>query len=214
MTAIVSTRPDIAAPAAASLVASFLAGRSPQTLRAYRQDLQSFARWLRAADLDEAAQRLLGSGPGPANALALAYRATLIDQQLAAATVNRRLAALRSLVKLARTIGLVPWALEVPGLPAEPYRDTRGPGLAGVRRLLRERSVSHSPSPPRWPSAPGSRSGAIRPAPCFPTSIGRSGAAGSPARASTGWSGRWVPQWDSPFAPTVCVTRRSRQRST
>ncbi|HJS43813.1 MAG TPA: tyrosine-type recombinase/integrase [Gemmatimonadales bacterium] len=29
------------------------------------------------------------------------------------------------------------WALDVPGLTAEPYRDTRGPGLSGVRQLLR-----------------------------------------------------------------------------
>ena len=47
------------------------------------------------ADLDAAAERLLGNGPGAANGLALSYRANLIDRQLAAATVNRRLAALR-----------------------------------------------------------------------------------------------------------------------
>lgn len=55
---------------------------------------------------------------------------------LAAATVNRRLASLRSLVKLARTLGLVGWALEVKNLEAESYRDTRGPGEEGVPRLL------------------------------------------------------------------------------
>src|SRR3989442_1290212 len=35
------------------------------------------------------------------------------------------------------TIGVVAWTLEVPGLKAEAYRDTRGPGVRGVRRLLR-----------------------------------------------------------------------------
>jgi len=67
----------------------------------------------------------------------LAYRTNLTDRQLSPATVNRRLAALRSLVTLGRTLGLVPWTLEVPGLKTQAYRDTRGPGIKGVRRLLR-----------------------------------------------------------------------------
>jgi integrase/recombinase XerC len=66
----------------------------------------------------------------------LRYKASLLARGLSPATVNRRLAALRSLVKLARTLGLVGWALEVEGLRAEPYRDTRGPGTDGYRRLL------------------------------------------------------------------------------
>ena len=121
----------------ADLVSTFLGGRTPTTLRAYRADLADFTRWLDARDVDAAAHQLLAEGPGHANALVLAYRANLGDRQLAPATVNRRLAALRSLVKLARVIGLVSWALEVPGLAAQAYRDTRGPGLRGVRRLLR-----------------------------------------------------------------------------
>jgi integrase/recombinase XerC len=119
------------------LVAAFLAGRSPQTLRAYRQDLEDFAAWRGKSDLESAARELLGRGPGPANAIALRYRAALMERALAAATINRRLAALRSLTRIARTIGVVTWTLEVPGLPAAPYRDTSGPGLAGVRQLLR-----------------------------------------------------------------------------
>jgi len=60
----------------------------------------------------------------------------LLERGLAPATVNRRLAALRSLVALARTLGLVGWTLEVGSVKAERYRDTRGPGVAAVRRLL------------------------------------------------------------------------------
>jgi integrase/recombinase XerC len=126
-----------ATAAAQQLVAAFLAGRSAQTLRAYRQDLDDFAGWLGVQDLDAAAAALLGRGPGPANALVLHYRAALLERKLAAATINRRLAALRSLVRVARTIGAVSWTLEISGLKATAYRDTRGPGLAGVRQLLR-----------------------------------------------------------------------------
>jgi integrase/recombinase XerC len=53
------------------------------------------------------------------------------------------LAALRSLVKLARTLGLVPWTLEVEGVKAEGYRDTKGPGAEGVRRLARQLQGRH-----------------------------------------------------------------------
>jgi integrase/recombinase XerC len=55
---------------------------------------------------------------------------------LAPATVAQRLAALRSLVKLARTLGLVPWAIEIASPKVTAYRDTRGPGTDGVRAML------------------------------------------------------------------------------
>src|SRR5262249_35191138 len=72
----------------------------------------------------------------PANETVLHFRTALQARGLAPATINRRLAALRSLVKLARTLGLVSWVLEVEGVRAESYRDTRGPGHAGFRKLL------------------------------------------------------------------------------
>ena len=120
------------------LAETFLAGRSPQTFRAYRQDLEDFRAFVGAGDLDGAAGLLVGRSHGEGNGLALAYKADLVGRGLAAATVNRRLAALRSLVKLARTLGLVPWTLEVANMEDEPYRDTRGPGRDGVLCLLKE----------------------------------------------------------------------------
>ena len=121
---------------AGDVVRSFLAGRSPNTLRAYARDLEDFKRWVGAATVGSAADGLLHMAHGAANAYALAYRADLLERHLSAATVNRRLAALRSLVKVGRTLGLVPWELEVENLEAEPYRDTRGPGVDGFRRML------------------------------------------------------------------------------
>lgn len=122
--------------AAERLVAAFLAGRGPETRRAYSNDLADFAAFLDVADVDRAAAVLLGGGHGRANELALAYRAHLAEKKLAAATINRRLAALRSLVKLGRVLGVVPWALEVPNEKARAYRDTRGPGREGFLALL------------------------------------------------------------------------------
>jgi integrase/recombinase XerC len=139
-TALAPVRPAAGAlaprPAAQRLYAAFLAGRSPPTLRAYRRDLADFAAFAGGGGPADAAGLLLARGQGGANALALAYRADLLARGLSPATVNRRLAALRSLVKLARTLGQVAWALDVEGVRAQGYRDTRGPGQDGFLRLL------------------------------------------------------------------------------
>jgi integrase/recombinase XerC len=118
------------------LVEAFLAGRNPRTLRAYSQDLDDFARFSGSIDRRSGVEGLLASGQGSANAWALAYRNDLVARELAPATVARRLAALRSVVKLARTIGRVAWSLDVEAPKAEHYRDTRGPGLDGWRKML------------------------------------------------------------------------------
>jgi len=118
------------------LLAAFLAGRNARTIQAYRQDLEDFAAFLPAASIEDAARILLTRGHGEANALALAYKIELCKRELAPSTINRRLAALRSMVKLARSLGMIPWSLEVESVKSEPYRDTRGPGRDGFRRIL------------------------------------------------------------------------------
>ena len=96
--------------AAARLLDAFLVGRNERTRRAYRQDVADFAAFCGAGSPEEAARLLLAGSLGQANLLALNYRAHLRERGLSAATVNRRLAALRSLVKLGRTLvtGLTP----------------------------------------------------------------------------------------------------------
>ncbi len=118
------------------LVAAFLSGKSARTIAAYRGDLEGFRLHVGVATMDEAAHALLGRGHGEANATALSYRAELLAAGLAPATINRRLAALRSLVTLARTMGLVPWELAVSNVASVAYRDTRGPGRDGFDALL------------------------------------------------------------------------------
>ncbi len=133
--------PDLLAdlhPSLEGLVRAFLAGRTARTLEAYREDLESLRAYLGVASVDAVARELLGRGHGAANAMALAYRAHLVERGLAPATVNRRLAAVRSLVKVANTLGLVGWRLEVENVKSERYRDTRGPGLDGFRKMLRQ----------------------------------------------------------------------------
>ncbi len=121
---------------AARLLAAFLAGRKEETIKAYRADLEDFRDFVQMDTLDQAAGLLMARGLGEANALALAYRTHLMERELAAITINRRLTALRSMIKLARTLGLIPWTLEIQELKTEGYRDTRGPGRNGFRALL------------------------------------------------------------------------------
>jgi len=135
MTALAVSSPT---DAARRLVAAFLAGRNAATIKAYRADLEHFRAFLEAPDVAAAAAQLLGGGHGEANAAALAWKSRMVDAGLAAATINRRLAALRSLVKLGRVLGAVAWTLEVANLRAQPYRDTRGPGRAGFLALLEQ----------------------------------------------------------------------------
>jgi integrase/recombinase XerC len=114
----------------------FFAGLKPNTLRTYRQALADFASFIGAADSQQAAGVLLSGGHGEANHLALIYRANMVERQLSANTINNRLAALRSLVKLARTLGFIGWTIDVGSVKAKPYRDTAGCGAIGYRRLL------------------------------------------------------------------------------
>ncbi len=120
------------------LVHAFLSGRNERTVKAYSQDLADFQAFMGASTVDEAAKVLLSNGHGPANATALAYKTNLVERGLQSARVNRRLAALRSLVQLARIMGLVPWPLEVRNVKSMPFRDTRGRGKQGFRHLLDE----------------------------------------------------------------------------
>lgn len=124
------------------LVQTFLQGRTPKTLRAYREDLADFAAFVGANSREEAAAHLLKQEQGAAVALVMRYRDHLRgERKLSPATVNRRLAALRSLLKLARMLGLSTLQIEVSNLPQECYRDTRGPGKEGFREMLNELSL-------------------------------------------------------------------------
>ncbi len=118
------------------LLAAFLGRRSAATRRAYDADLRDFAAFLGLGTPAEGLRRLLELGQAQGNGKVLAYVQTLRDRALSPATVNRRLAALRSALKLARTLGMAGWRLEVEGEHARSYRNTKGPGTGGMRGLL------------------------------------------------------------------------------
>jgi integrase/recombinase XerC len=139
--------PHAGLPAArtADVLEAWLAGRTRDTLRGYRRDLAGFAEWLGAGSPEAAVEILLNSGQASANRIALAYRASLTDRGLASATIARRLAALRSMVRVARLIGRVSWSLDVEGPRVEPRRDMRGPDLVDIRLVWRAAAAGDGP---------------------------------------------------------------------
>lgn len=136
----------------ADVLAAFLAGRNPSTLRAYDADLRDFAGFVGADDARAAVASLVTSHKGDGHAVALAWRVHLQARGLAAATVGRKLAALRSVVKLAGQLGLADWELSIGGPRGEGYRDTRGPGDDGwraVRELAKREAGEHGEGGPK-----------------------------------------------------------------
>lgn len=118
------------------LVDAFYKNRSPKTIEAYQGDLTVFSVWCGMSEAKEAIQMLISLHHGAANLKVLSYKDYLVSQNLASNTVNRRIAALRSVVKLANTLGLVNWSIQVENCKTEKVRDTRGPGIGNVQMIL------------------------------------------------------------------------------
>jgi len=121
------------------LVAELLADkRSPNTRAAYERDLRDFFQVVTGAIATPVlVAEFLALERFSAISLVLKYKAHLIDRGLAEATVNRRLAAVRSLVNFARKVGKCDYSLEdIQGEKARKYRDTRGVSAAQFKKVL------------------------------------------------------------------------------
>lgn len=110
------------------LMAAFLSGLNPNTLRAYQRSLEDFRKFLTTKDIKDAIAMFLSKSGGEANAIVLSYKNALVKLGKSSGTVNARMAAIRSLVKLARTLGIIVWQIEIKGFQSQTYRDTKGPG--------------------------------------------------------------------------------------
>lgn len=116
---------------------SYLSGKKPSTITNYTADLARFAQYAEVEDPREAVSGLLECDRGAANYVVTDYRSRMMEQGFAPATINRRLASLRSLCKLARSFGVIDWTLDVPSVRSEDYRDTRGPGTEIIAKMIR-----------------------------------------------------------------------------
>ena len=133
--------------ASVRLLATYLERENATTQLNYRNCLLDFAHFERAGTIQAVFDRLLAHGAAAANECVTRWKRSMGGTRgksgklvngrgLAPATVNLRLTVVRGLVRSAHRAGLIPWELNVPGLPSERVHDVRGPGMDALRRLL------------------------------------------------------------------------------
>jgi len=112
--------------------------RSPNTRRAYARDLKDFFLTVASSEpTPELVSQFLRLDRFNAIALVVKYKASLIERKLSEASVNRRLAAIKSLVKFARRLGKCDFTLEdVEGERVKSYRDTTGVDSQSIKKIL------------------------------------------------------------------------------
>jgi integrase/recombinase XerC len=137
------------AAATADVIEAWLRGRNEKTKRGYLSDICQFATWAKAPSSHAAVDALLRMGPGGANRVVMTYRADMVEAGLSSSTINRRLAALRSMVKVGRLIGAVTWSLDVENVKSEAKGDMRGPGLADLQLMTRAAAAMGDRKPAR-----------------------------------------------------------------
>ena len=106
--------------------------RSPHTRRVYRRDIENFL-----SDIGTELGKFLTLDRHGAYALVSRYKGDLIQNNLKSATINRRLAAIKSLVCFAYNCGHCEFMLEaVKGEKLSSYRDTSGVDSETFKRVL------------------------------------------------------------------------------
>ncbi|MBW4449805.1 MAG: tyrosine-type recombinase/integrase [Spirirestis rafaelensis WJT71-NPBG6] len=100
---------------------------SEGTRRAYRRDINDFFTRMTALrpNRDSILEFLHLSGH-KATLVVTKYRAILNEAGLSPNTINRRLAAIKSLVAYGRSLGVCNYAVDVDNIPVQAYRDTSG----------------------------------------------------------------------------------------
>jgi integrase/recombinase XerC len=112
--------------------------RSANTKRAYAKSLRDFFVFASGEDPNpKLVGEFLSLDRSSAIALVLSYKGHLISRNLSEATVNSRLAAIKSLVSHAQKVGKCQWSLEeVRGEKVKAYRDTTGIDQDAFKKIL------------------------------------------------------------------------------
>ena len=112
--------------------------KSPNTRRAYAKDLRLFFQAIAdSAPTPDLMAEFLTLDRFSAISLVLKYKAALNEKGLASATINRRLAAIKSLVNYARRVGQCDYSLnDIQSEKIQPYRDTTGINISSFKAML------------------------------------------------------------------------------
>lgn len=115
--------------------------RSANTKAAYERDLRDFFGVVAnsPSPSPQLVAEFLSLDRFAAVSLVLKYKAYLLQKRLKPATINRRLAAIKSLIKFARKVGRCGYSLEdIEGERNQAYRDTTGIGIDAFKRVLKQ----------------------------------------------------------------------------
>ncbi len=114
--------------------------RSENTRVAYRKEMMGFAAYTGKGDLGAAFTWFLALEKGPAHAQMAAWRQEKIKRGLSPSSINRSLYALKSFVDAANEFGATSLMLRIKSEPSQSYRDTKGPGVGAVSKLIKAAS--------------------------------------------------------------------------
>ncbi len=112
--------------------------RSEHTRNAYKKDLKHFFALMAGKEpTPKVIMQFLHLTQSEALQVVITYKAKMIEEGKAEATINRRIAAIRSLVKLSRRLGHCDFDLkDVESESVKGYRDTSGVTLEQMKTLL------------------------------------------------------------------------------
>jgi len=112
--------------------------RSANTRRAYERDVTQFFKFMTGKEVTpDLVLEFLHLERTQAITVVLKYKANLIQQGLKEATVNRRIAAIKSLVAMGRKIGICNYSLEdIKREKVAKYRDTTGLSSEAFKQVL------------------------------------------------------------------------------
>jgi integrase/recombinase XerC len=120
------------------VLADFKSTFNDATIKAYEGDVKRFAEFLNVAPWENAAMQFLECDPGLAHMLVARWVRTMKDEGLSSSTINRRLTAIRSLLRVARMRRVIDWGIDTKDLKVlhEKTRDTSGPPYEVIVSLL------------------------------------------------------------------------------
>ena len=120
---------------------NWLERKMPRTRKLYRENLETYAKWRTPPEdatwtVRQALDELAKLTPGAAYVLVDHYRNHMAAKGLAAATINNRLAVLRSVSRVLRRAGVTTWRLDVEGVAKEARRPVDGPPWPKVVEMI------------------------------------------------------------------------------
>lgn len=118
--------------------------RSPTTKREYAKDVRDFFQRMYTAKIfssqeatPENVRSFLRLCQVQATTVVLKYKSLMVDAKLSENTINRRLAALKSLVRMGRKLGVCNFTLdEISSEKVKAYRDTSGIDASQFKKVL------------------------------------------------------------------------------